>query len=247
MFARVSTRFASRRLIRSVFVRKTRALPLAARRSVLPVTVKTQIRLHHPEQHCDHPTAAVGGKAPDFEAEAVVGTEFKKVKLADYRGKWVVLFFYPLDFTFVCPTEIIEFSEKAKDFRKINTEVIGVSCDSKFTHLAWINTPRKAGGLGKLDIPLLADFKKTIAGDYGALFLQNGFPLRASYIIDPEGVIRQITLNATSVGRNVDEVHRLVQAFQHTDKHGEVCPVNWKPGDAAINVSKANDYFGKKY
>jgi len=191
--------------------------------------------------------AAVGRKAPDFEAEAVVGTEFKNIKLADYKGKWVVLFFYPLDFTFVCPTEIIEFREKAAAFRKINAEVIAASCDSKFTHLAWVNTPRKEGGLGKLDIPIIADFKKTIATQYGALFLENGFPLRALYIIDPQGVVRQITMNAPPVGRNVEEVLRLVQAFQHTDKHGEVCPVNWKPGDATINPAKAKDYFGKKY
>jgi len=184
-------------------------------------------------------------KAPDFAGEAVVGTEFKNIKLSDYSGKWVVLFFYPLDFTFVCPTEIIEFSEKAKEFRKFNTEVIAASCDSKFSHLAWVNTPRKEGGLGKLDIPILADFNKTIAHNYGALFLDKGFPLRALYIIDPKGVVRQITLNDTPVGRNVSEVLRLVQAFQHVEKHGEVCPVNWKPGDDAINTGKAKEYFAK--
>jgi len=194
-----------------------------------------------------HEVARVGGLAPEFVAEAVVGTDIKNVKLTDYRGKWVVFFFYPLDFTFVCPTEIIEFSNKAKEFKQINTEVIAISCDSKFTHLAWINTPRAEGGLGQLDIPVVADFTKSIATSYGALFLDNGFPLRALYIIDPAGVIRQITLNSPPVGRNVEEVYRLVQAFQYTDKHGEVCPVNWKPGDSTINPAKKLEYFSKVY
>jgi len=205
--------------------RPTLRVPLSCaklKKSFASTLYTRQIRFNHHGAMCTdhHEHAHVGGKAPAFECDALVGTEFKTVKLSDYTGKWVVLFFYPLDFTFVCPTEIIEFSEKAKEFRKINTEVIAASCDSKFSHLAWSNTSRKEGGLGKLDIPIIADFNKVLAKNYGALLLDKGFPLRALYIIDPKGVVRQITLNDTPVGRNVSEVLRLVQAFQHVEKHG---------------------------
>lgn len=132
------------------------------------------------------------------------------------------------DFTFVCPTEIISFSNKADDFRKINTEVIGVSVDSQFTHLAWVNTPRKEGGLGGINIPLLADINHKIGEDYGSMHLDSGHHLRATFIIDPNQNVRHFSFNDPPVGRSVDEVYRLVEAFQFVEEHGEVCPANWQ-------------------
>ncbi|XP_023223106.1 peroxiredoxin 1-like isoform X1 [Centruroides sculpturatus] len=168
--------------------------------------------------------------APDFCGTAVIDGEFKEIKLSDYKGKYLVLFFYPMDFTFVCPTEIIAFSDRVDEFKKINCEIIGCSTDSHFTHLAWINTPRKEGGLGKMKIPLLADKSTQISKDYGVLKEDAGVSFRGLFIIDDKGRLRQITVNDMPVGRSVDETLRLVQAFQHTDKFGEVCPAGWKPG-----------------
>ncbi|KAF1314619.1 Peroxiredoxin-2, partial [Globisporangium splendens] len=186
--------------------------------------------------------------APAFTADAVVNGEFKKVSLSDYKGKYVVLFFYPLDFTFVCPTEIIAFSEKAEEFRKIGCEVLGCSTDSKFSHLAWINTPRKKGGLGEMDIPLIADYNKDIARAYDVLVEDGdevGASFRGAFIIDGNGILRQITVNDLPVGRNVDEMLRLVEAFQYTDEHGEVCPAGWKKGKATMkaDVKGSLEYF----
>jgi len=186
--------------------------------------------------------------APAFTADAVVDGEFKTVSLADYKGKYVVLFFYPMDFTFVCPTEIIAFSEKAAEFRKLGCEVLGCSVDSKFSHLAWTNTPRKKGGLGQLDIPLLSDFNKEIAQAYDVLIdvgEETGATFRGLFIIDGEGKLRQSTINDCPVGRNVDEILRLVEAFQFTDEHGEVCPAGWKKGSKTIKptVSESKEYF----
>merc|ERR1711970_1354419 len=196
----------------------------------------------------DNLVARIGKEAPDFEAEAVVDGDFQKVKLSDYRGKYVVFFFYPLDFTFVCPTEVIAFSDRADEFRKIGAEVIGASVDSHFTHLAWIKTPRKEGGLGKMNIPLVADMTKQISRDYGVLLEDAGHTLRGLFIIDPKGIIRQITINDLPVGRDVDETLRLVQAFQYVDKHGEVCPAGWKPGKDTIipNPKDKIKYFQKQ-
>jgi len=196
----------------------------------------------------DNLVARIGKEAPDFEAEAVVNGDFQKVKLSDYRGKYVVFFFYPLDFTFVCPTEIIAFSDRVDEFRKIGAEVIGASVDSHFTHLAWTKTPRKEGGLGKMNIPLVSDLTKEISRNYGVLLEDQGIALRGLFIIDPQGVVRQITLNDLPVGRDVDETLRLVQAFQYVDKHGEVCPAGWKPGKDTIipNPSDKIKYFQKQ-
>ncbi|KAG9468181.1 peroxiredoxin-2 [Eleutherodactylus coqui] len=193
--------------------------------------------------------AHIGKPAPDFQATAVVNGEFKEIKLSDYRGKYLVLFFYPLDFTFVCPTEIISFSERAEEFRKIGCEVIGASVDSHFTHLAWTNVPRKDGGLGPMNIPLLSDLKHTISKEYGVLKEEDGVAYRGLFIIDNKGILRQITINDLPVGRCVDEVLRLVQAFQFTDKHGEVCPAGWKPGSRTIkpNVKDSKEYFSKEH
>ncbi|CAH1404396.1 unnamed protein product [Nezara viridula] len=189
----------------------------------------------------------VQAPAPDFHGIAVINNEFKDIKLADYTGKYLYLFFYPLDFTFVCPTEIIAFSDRIKEFEEINTSVVGVSCDSHFSHLAWINTPRKSGGLGDLKYPLLSDFKKSIAKSYNVLIDSDGVALRGSFIIDPVGIVRQITVNDLPVGRSVDEVLRLIKAFQFVDKHGEVCPANWNPDKPTIkpNPKGSQEYFNK--
>lgn len=186
--------------------------------------------------------------APQFKGQAVVDGEFKEIKLEDYRGKYLVLFFYPLDFTFVCPTEIIAFSDAMDKFKAINTEVVGVSTDSHFSHLAWINTPRKQGGLGGLNYPLLADFSKKISKDYDVLVEDaGGIALRGLFIIDPEGTLRQMSVNDLPVGRSVDETLRLIQAFQFVEKHGEVCPANWKPESPTIKPSPeaSKEYFEK--
>jgi peroxiredoxin (alkyl hydroperoxide reductase subunit C) len=186
----------------------------------------------------------VTSPAPQFEAEAVIGSEIQKLKLSDYKGKWVVLFFYPLDFTFVCPTEIIEYDAKLEEFKKIGAEVIGVSVDSAFTHLAWKNTPRKEGGIGNIKYPLVADITKQISRDYGVL-TEGGVALRGTFIIDPQGVIRQATINDLPVGRNIDEAIRLVKAFQFVEKHGEVCPANWDEGKKTMKADpvKSKEYF----
>lgn len=184
-------------------------------------------------------------KAPDFKGPAVVKGAFRDISLADYRGKYVVLFFYPLDFTFVCPTEIVAFSDRAAEFRNISCEVIACSTDSQYTHLAWVNTPRRQGGLGELDIPLLADKSMKIAREYGVLNEETGIPFRGLFIIDKNQILRQITVNDLPVGRSVDETLRLVQAFQFTDEHGEVCPANWKPGQKTMvaDPRKSKEYF----
>lgn len=184
-------------------------------------------------------------RAPSFKGTAVVNGAFKEIALEDYFGKYVVLFFYPLDFTFVCPTEIVAFSDRAAEFRSIGCEVIACSTDSQFTHLAWINTPRKQGGLGDMDIPLLSDKSMKIARDYGILDEDTGIPFRGLYIIDRNQILRQMTLNDLPVGRSVDETLRLVQAFQFTDEHGEVCPANWTPGSKTMNPDphKSKEYF----
>jgi len=191
--------------------------------------------------------AFISKPAPDFEAEALVNGAFKKVKLHDYKGKYVVLFFWPLDFTFVCPTEIIAFSDRADEFRKIGCEIVGCSTDSVFTHLAWTKQPRKEGGLGNMNIPLLADLNHQISRDYGVLKEDEGLAFRGLFIIDNKGILRQITINDLPIGRDVDETLRLVQAVQYTDKHGEVCPAGWRPGKPTIKpgVNESKTYFEK--
>jgi peroxiredoxin (alkyl hydroperoxide reductase subunit C) len=172
--------------------------------------------------------------APFWSGMAVINGEFKELNLTAFRGKYLVFFFYPLDFTFVCPTEIIAFSDRVNEFRALNTEVVACSVDSHFTHLAWINLARSQGGLGKINIPLLSDITHDIGRDYGVHLDELGHSLRGLFLIDSKGVLRQITMNDLPVGRSVDETLRLIQAFQYTDKHGEVCPANWKPGSPTI-------------
>jgi len=192
-------------------------------------------------------TRLVGNTAPDFKAEGVLNGEFKNISLSDYKGKWKVLFFYPLDFTFVCPTEITAFSDSINKFKELNCEVIAVSTDSKFSHLAWTKMPRNEGGLGTINYPIIADFNKTISRDYDVLVEDAGVALRGLFIIDENNVIQQSTINNLSVGRNVEETLRLLEAYQFTAKHGEVCPANWKKGGATMtpNPVDSKDYFQK--
>ena len=182
----------------------------------------------------------VGSLAPDFAGDAVIGSDFKNIKLGDYKGKWVVLFFYPLDFTFVCPTEIVAFNDHLEDFKKLNTEVIACSVDSKFSHLAWNNMGLDKGGLGGVKFPLLADITKNIARDYGVLLEQGGVALRGLFLIDPNGVLQHSTINALNVGRSVKETLRVIKAFQWSATHGDVCPANWEEGKEAIKPTAAS-------
>ncbi len=187
----------------------------------------------------------VGQAAPDFTATAVVDQEFKTLKLSDYRGKYVVLFFYPLDFTFVCPTEITAFSDRYEEFKSLNTEVLGVSVDSEFSHLAWIQTDRKAGGVGDLNYPLVSDIKKEIGSAYNVL-TEDGIALRGLFLIDKDGTIQHATINNLAFGRSVDETLRTLQAIQHVQSHpDEVCPAGWQPGDKTMNPDpvKSKDFF----
>jgi peroxiredoxin (alkyl hydroperoxide reductase subunit C) len=189
----------------------------------------------------------VSKPAPEFEAQAVMPDgSFKQIKLSEYRGKYVVLFFYPLDFTFVCPTEIIAFSEKQGEFKKRNTQVIGVSIDSHFSHLAWKNTDRKKGGLGDIAYPLVADISKQVSKDYDVL-ADMGIAFRGLFLIDQEGIVQHQLVNNLPLGRNVDEALRLVDALQFHEKNGEVCPANWKEGEDGMQADPegAQAYFSK--
>ncbi|MEM6998904.1 MAG: peroxiredoxin [Pseudomonadota bacterium] len=173
--------------------------------------------------------------APDFKATAVLsdGSFKTDFSLSDFRGKYVVLFFYPLDFTFVCPSEIIAHNRRIDAFKERNVEVIGVSIDSQFTHMAWRETALDKGGIGHINFPLVADVKHEIMDAYGVQH-PDGVALRASFLIDKEGIIQQITVNNLPLGRNVDEMLRLVDALQFTEEHGEVCPAGWNKGDQAM-------------
>jgi peroxiredoxin (alkyl hydroperoxide reductase subunit C) len=179
----------------------------------------------------------VNKPAPDFKAQAVMPEgNFKEISLADYKGKHVVLFFYPLDFTFVCPTEIIAFSERLEEFKKRGVEVLSCSVDSRFSHLAWKNTPRTEGGLGKIDYPMIEDLNKSIAKDYDVL-LGDSVALRGLFLIDKEGIVQHQVVNNLPLGRSVDEALRMVDALQFHEKNGEVCPAGWQDGDEGMNAS----------
>ena len=173
-------------------------------------------------------------QAPDFKAQAVMpDNSFKEVALSEYRGKYVVLFFYPLDFTFVCPSEILAFDRKVDEFKARDCEILGVSVDSHYSHFAWRNTPVKEGGIGQIKFPLIADLNKKISLDYGVLF--NGeVALRGLFLIDREGIVRHQVVNDLPLGRSVDEALRMVDALQFHEKYGEVCPANWKPGEEGM-------------
>lgn len=180
----------------------------------------------------------IGKKAPDFKAAAVVNNELGHFDSESLRGEWAVVFFYPLDFTFVCPTEIIAFSDAAASFAAINTQVVGISIDSQFSHLAWTGTPRAQGGLGPINIPLVADINKTIARGFDCLNEDAGVAFRGAFVIDPQGVIQASIINNLPVGRNVAEVLRTVLAFQYVTTHeGQVCPANWDDGADTMTAS----------
>ena len=173
-------------------------------------------------------------QAPNFTAQAVMpDNTFAELTLFDLREKYVVLFFYPLDFTFVCPSEILAFNRALDEFQKRNCQLIGVSVDSQFSHLAWKNTPVKDGGIGNIQFPLVADLNKSIAEAYGVL-LPDGISLRGLFLIDKKGVVRHAVVNDLPLGRNVAEALRMVDALQFFEEHGDVCPANWKPGDEAM-------------
>src|SRR5215468_6584326 len=184
-------------------------------------------------------TAFVSQPAPDFKADAYVNGEFKEVSLSQFKGKKVVLFFYPLDFTFVCPTEILAFSDHLEEFKKRNTEVVGVSVDSQFTHMAWAQVDRKEGGIKGVNYPLVADLSKNIARSYGVLLEGPGIALRGLFIINKDGVLKHSTINHLDLGRNIDEVLRVLDAVDFSEEHGEVCPANWKKGEKAMKPTAA--------
>lgn len=188
-------------------------------------------------------------QAPQFKATAVMPDgQFKEISLSDYKGKYVLLFFWPLDFTFVCPTEIIAFSDRAADFEKLGVQLLGASIDSHFTHLAWRNVPRNQGGLGDIQYPLVADLNKDIARSYGVL-LPGGIALRGLFLIDKTGVVRHQLVNDLPLGRSVDEALRMVQALQYFETNGEVCPANWKEGSRTIKATPkdSKEFFSAEY
>lgn len=186
-------------------------------------------------------------KAPEFKAQAVMpDNSFAELSLSTYQGKYVVLFFYPLDFTFVCPSEILAFNRALAQFKEKNCEVIGVSVDSQYTHFAWKNTPVNDGGIGDIQFPLVADLDKTISQKYGVL-LPAGISLRGLFLIDKDGVVRHELVNDLPLGRNVGETLRILDALQFHEKHGDVCPANWKSGDEAMTPTAKGvaDYLAK--
>lgn len=169
-------------------------------------------------------TLQIGKPAPEFKMEGYIKGQMKNYHLDDFKGKWVVLFFYPLDFTFVCPTELVELSKKHKEFEEINTQVLGVSVDSVYSHEAWLKD------LGDFEYPLLSDITKQVSFDYNVLVPEDGISLRGAFIIDPDGILKSYMVNDISIGRNIDELIRLVKAFQT----GDLCPVGWKEGDKTL-------------
>jgi peroxiredoxin (alkyl hydroperoxide reductase subunit C) len=182
----------------------------------------------------------VGKKAPDFTAAAVMpdGSINSSFSLSDYKGKYIVLFFYPLDFTFVCPTELIAFSRRIEEFESRSVHVIGCSIDSQFTHVAWRNTPIEDGGIGAVSYPLVADVKHEVCKAYDVEFEQAGVAFRGSFLIDENGIVRHQVVNDLPLGRNVDEMLRMIDALQFTEKYGEVCPAGWNKGDKGMVPNK---------
>jgi peroxiredoxin (alkyl hydroperoxide reductase subunit C) len=190
--------------------------------------------------------ARIGQAAPEFSGQAVLpNLEFVTLELSQFKGKWLVLFSYPLDFTFVCPTEIIAFSEAYEKFTQIGAEIVGISTDSVFSHLAWIGTDRKEGGIGSIKYPLIGDLGAKISKLYGFYMCPAGHNLRGTAIIDPDGVVQHLSYNQPDVGRNIEEVLRLVKGYQFSRSHGEVCPAQWQEGGDTIkpNPKDSKQYF----
>eukprot|EP00307_Rebecca_sp_RCC1486_P005436 CAMPEP_0119411998 /NCGR_PEP_ID=MMETSP1335-20130426/4579_1 /TAXON_ID=259385 /ORGANISM="Chrysoculter rhomboideus, Strain RCC1486" /LENGTH=243 /DNA_ID=CAMNT_0007436701 /DNA_START=48 /DNA_END=779 /DNA_ORIENTATION=+ len=229
------------------------ASALLARAPITPLSAQTPrvpiARASRPSTAYMSAQVLVGRSAPDFEADAVYDQEFVEVRLSEYclaRGKYVILLFYPLDFTFVCPTEITMFSDRHEEFRALNTQLLAVSVDSKYTHLAWSQTERRNGGVGEVHFPLVSDLKKEIARAYGMLLEDEGVSLRGLFIIDPDGIVQHMAVNDLSFGRNPDEVLRILRAIQYVQTHpDELCPAGWTPGERTIpnSVVGASEYF----
>jgi peroxiredoxin (alkyl hydroperoxide reductase subunit C) len=176
----------------------------------------------------------VGKKAPDFDMPSTKDLKGLKenIKLSDYKGKWLILFFYPLDFTFVCPTEIKAFSTRYDEFKSAGAEILAVSTDSVYSHRAWINTAEDKGGLGNIKYPLASDITKDVSRDYGVLLEDKGIALRGLFVIDPEGILQYQVVHALNIGRSVDETLRVVEAL----KMGGLCGADWKPGQKPLQV-----------
>jgi peroxiredoxin (alkyl hydroperoxide reductase subunit C) len=181
----------------------------------------------------------VGKKAPFFKAKAVIKERTVELSLADFAGKYLILFFYPLDFTFVCPTELHAFEENLPQFEKRNAQVVGCSIDSVFSHAAWLNTPKSKGGIEGISYPILSDIHKSISRDYEVLKEDEGIAYRGLFLIDPQGVVRHQLVNDLPIGRSVDEVIRTLDALIYHEQHGEVCPANWKKGAKAMKPNQA--------
>ena len=190
----------------------------------------------------------VGKQAPDFTAAAVQENKvIDGFKLSSLKGKYVVLFFYPLDFTFVCPTELHAFSDKLEEFKKRNVEVVGVSVDSHFSHLAWLRTPKAKGGIEGVNYPIVSDLNKSIAANYDVLVEGKGIAYRGLFLIDKQGVVRHQVVNDLPLGRSVDEALRMVDALQYFEANGEVCPANWKKGEKSMKATQngVEEFFKK--
>ena len=190
----------------------------------------------------------VGKQAPDFKAMAVQGDKIiEGFTLSSLKGKYVVLFFYPLDFTFVCPTELHAFGEKLQEFHERDTELVAVSVDSHFSHLAWLKTPKIRGGIEGVKYPIVSDINKTISRDYDVLVEGAGIAYRGLFLIDKQGLVRHQTVNDLPLGRSVDETLRMVDALRFFENNGEVCPANWRKGDKAMKANQKGleEYFAK--
>jgi peroxiredoxin 2/4 len=187
----------------------------------------------------------IGKKVPDFSCEAVINKQIKKVSLSDFDGKYKLILFYPLDFTFVCPTELLALQDNLEEFKKLNVEVMAVSVDSAFSHLAWLNTPREKGGIQGVNYTILSDIKKTISIDYSVLIEEEGVALRGVFLLDKDNVVQSATINNLSLGRSISELLRLVKALQFVEKNGEVCPANWEPGKKSMKPDQKGlqEYF----
>lgn len=191
----------------------------------------------------------IGKPAPDFKAKAVIegGKIVSNFSLSQFQGQNVLLIFYPLDFTFVCPTELHAFQEQLEEFEKRNTQVIACSVDSAYSHYAWLNTPKSKGGIQGVDFPLVSDFNKTIAHDYGVLMEEEGIAYRGLFLIDQQGIIRHQVINDLPLGRSVSEALRMIDALQYFEENGEVCPANWKQGRSAFKPCQESlvQYFSE--
>ena len=191
-------------------------------------------------------TRLVGNTAPAWSADALVNGEFKTLSSADYKGKWKVLYFYPLDFTFVCPTEMHALQAKLDEFRKRDVEVMGISIDSVYSHLSWLATPKNKGGIAGVSYTLISDITKNIAREYGVLNEDAGVALRGVFLIDKNNVIQYASIHNLSLGRNVHEILRVIDALAHVEENGTVCPANWVPGEKSMKPTTDGlaEYFG---